>query len=544
MKNTAKIFKMIVNASVILIYVAMIIVLMVQALIPGEESANISDSFGDKINQAVTDIRQPVVEKINVTGVEIDSINVGGEEHSEETITMPVGTYGSIFASVYPADATNRALVYSSDNESVLYVYSDGRISARSQGDAIITVSSAENLAISSSVSVSVMTVPLEHIEIHNLPDSIRVGDSLRLEIEYYPSNAGEREVVWHSSDSSIVSIDERGTVTAHREGKAIVYATSEDNENITSLAEITVLSRSDTEIISPTSIVLSADRSTLGIGETEELSVKLYPEGSSGSMIWYSSDESVVNVDQRGIITCHSAGIAIITLRCGELEERIQITVTEVLSENIYLSFDGIEIADDTYRVKQGSSAKVLASLDENATILDVTFTSSNEWVARIGADGVIEARHGGKTTVTVSTAYGDEMTTVSFVLTVDPITLEDTIDNFYTWVRKAMGHFGAFLVLGIFASMTYCIIFNKSLRGRLLAFLVCTVAGFAVAGITEILQLPIFTVGRGPSFSDVMLDFTGYCTSVVPIYAIVLLVYLISDIVKVLKEKKHKRA
>ena len=105
-------------------------------------------------------------------------------------------------------------------------------------------------------------------------------------------------------------------------------------------------------------------------------------------------------------------------------------------------------------------------------------------------------------------------------------------------------MGHFGAFLVLGIFASMTYCIIFNKSLRGRLLAFLVCTVAGFAVAGITEILQLPIFTVGRGPSFSDVMLDFTGYCTSVVPIYAIVLLVCLISEIVKVLKEKKHKRA
>ena len=544
MKRRLKIFKTAINVSVILIYIAMIVVLMLQALTPGEESANISESFGDRLNEAVGEISPPESSKVSVEGVEISSVAVIDEELFGDSVTLKIGDLGKINARAIPENATNRTLEYSSSNEDVIAVYPDGRIIAISSGEAYITVASSENPAISSSVSVRVMTVPLEHIEIYNLPDSIRVGDSLRLEIEYYPSNAGEREVVWHSSDSSVVSIDERGTVTAHREGKAIVYATSIDNGNITSSAEIKVSPRSDAEIISPTSIVLSADRSTLGIGETEELSVKLYPEGSSGSMIWYSSDESVANVDQRGIITCHSAGIAIITLRCGEIEERIQITVTEVLSENIYLSFDGIEIADDTYRVKQGSSAKVLASLDENATILDVTFTSSNEWVARIGADGVIEARHGGKTTVTVSTAYGDEMTTASFVLTVDPITLEDTIDNFYAWVRKAMGHFGAFLVLGIFASMTYCIIFNKSLRGRLLAFLVCTVAGFAVAGITEILQLPIFTIGRGPSFSDVMLDFTGYCTSVVPIYAIVLLVCLISDIVKSLKEKKHKRA
>ena len=44
-----------------------------------------------------------------------------------------------------------------------------------------------------------------------------------------------------------------------------------------------------------------------------------------------------------------------------------------------------------------------------------------------------------------------------------------------------------------------------------KIIAFFVSLVAGFAVAGITEILQLPIFTAGRYCSFNDVILDFDG---------------------------------
>jgi VanZ family protein len=101
-------------------------------------------------------------------------------------------------------------------------------------------------------------------------------------------------------------------------------------------------------------------------------------------------------------------------------------------------------------------------------------------------------------------------------------------------------MGHFGAFLVLGIFGSLTYYIIFKKSLKGKLIAFLTCAVAGFAVAGITEILQLPLFTYGRYCSFSDVLLDFVGYCTSTVPMYIIIILLHIIGMLITRLKSGK----
>lgn len=538
MKKRFKILKTALSAVVILVYISLIVVLMAQALTPGSESAEISQSFGDKINQAVTDIKPPVAEKINVDDVKISSVVVGDEEYSAEDICISIGNSGRIIAFAYPNNATNRALAYSSDNEDVLAVYPDGRIVALSVGTATVTVISLENSEYTASVTVNVKNIPLEKIEIHTANDSIRVGDSIRLDVEYYPEETSEREVTWRSSDSDVISIDESGTLVAVGEGEAIIYAASK-NEDITSEIKITVLPAIEEEVILPTAIVVTSPMSTYEIGDRASLVAELYPLDASGNIIWHSSDDSVVSVSQSGAIRCKRAGEAEITARCGNLECKVKITVKEVLSKEIRFNLSNIKKVDGVYTIKQGESGKVTAILDKNATILDVKFASSNENVAKIGADGAIEALRGGETTITISTSYGDETTSTSFVLSVKRITLEDTIDNFSHWVRKAMGHFGAFLVLGIFGSFTYLIIFKKNLRGRLIAFLVCLAAGFAVAGITEILQLPIFTPGRGPSFSDVMLDFTGYCTSTIPIYVIILAVNLIIYLVKHRKSK-----
>ena len=540
MNRPFKILKTVLSATVILIYIAIIVVLMAQALVPGEESAEISDNFGDKVNQAITDIKKPIAERIDVLGVEINAI-VGGSDISGGEVSISVGGQGYVLASVYPDSATNRALKYSSDNGDIIVVYPDGRIVAKSQGIATITVASAENPAYTASVTVKVVSIPLLGIEIEN-PDSLRVGDSIRLDVEYYPADASDREVVWYTSDSSVITVDESGIITAISEGEARIYAISSENDGITSEVTVTVLPPIEEEVIIPTAVKVTSPKSTYAVGDVVHLAAELQPEGASAKVIWYSTNESVVSVRQNGTIVCHRAGEAEIIARSGSLESRIKITVNEILSKNIYLSFSDIEFIDGVYTIKQGNSGKVTANLDDNATVLDVRFSSSSENVATIGADGVIEARHGGKTTITVSTSYGEETTEVSFVLEVSRLTLEDTIDNFYHWVRKALGHFGAFLVLGIFASITYCIAFKKNLRGRLIAFIVCILAGFAVAGITEILQMPVFTVGRGPSFSDVMLDFTGYCASVVPIYTAIILVHIVITIARKIKAKTTK--
>ena len=97
---------------------------------------------------------------------------------------------------------------------------------------------------------------------------------------------------------------------------------------------------------------------------------------------------------------------------------------------------------------------------------------------------------------------------------------------------------------MLGIFGSLTYYIIFKKDIIGRLIAFGVNMAAGFGVAGLTEILQLPYFTEGRYCSWKDVMLDFKGYCTSSIPLYAIIIGVYILEIIIKREIERRKNSA
>lgn len=84
----------------------------------------------------------------------------------------------------------------------------------------------------------------------------------------------------------------------------------------------------------------------------------------------------------------------------------------------------------------------------------------------------------------------------------------------NHELFVRKVFGHFCAFLVLAIFASVVYYrlveILFTKKLNFYFIIFTL--LAGLLTATISEIFQLPIFVSGRSSELSDVLLDFSGY--------------------------------
>ena len=160
MKIIGKIIKSTASAVVIAIYIAMIAVLIAQALTPGKESANISQSFGDKLNDAIGEISTPESSKVSVTGVEISYVTVGDEKLKGESLTLSIGDYGKIKAKVYPENATNRALEYFSSDESIVKVYSDGRIFAASVGTANVTVSSKENSDYKHSITITVKEIP------------------------------------------------------------------------------------------------------------------------------------------------------------------------------------------------------------------------------------------------------------------------------------------------------------------------------------------------------------------------------------------------
>ena len=539
MAKLKNVFKFLFQAGIILGYILAIVVLVWQALTPGRESSNISNSVGDKIDEVITVIQKPVVEIVDVESVSITSITIDGKNYDKD-ITLSISQSGTVKCKVLPDNATNPSLTYTSSNDQILEVYPTGKIVGKSEGTATVTISSAENEALTDEITVTVIRVLATNLQLDNIPKELHVGETHKLGTIFTPKNASDRSVKWTSSDTSVITVNSSGSLTAKKEGSATITVTSKTNSALTANVTITVLPKVEKPVIPAESLTITASTNVGYIGSTLKLSAKLYPTGASGKVAWSSANEEIASVSQSGVVECFVAGQVVITAKCGDtIEDSITITVKEVISENIYFDLVGIKVVDGEYTLKEGTSGKVIATLDDNATVHNISYSSSNEKVAKISPDGVIEAVSGGTVTITISTTYDGDVTEESFELNIDPITLKDTIEDFYYVVRKSIGHFAAFLVLGILGSLTYYILFKKNLAGKLGAFVVNLIAGFAVAGITEILQLPYFTEGRYCSFNDVLLDFNGYCTSSFSIYAIIILLHFI---VPLIRKKKNR--
>jgi uncharacterized protein YjdB len=71
--------------------------------------------------------------------------------------------------------------------------------------------------------------VKVDAIELSESEKTVFVGDTFTITATVKPDNAWNRTVTWSSSDPSIATVDENGTVTAIAEGEAIITAESAD---------------------------------------------------------------------------------------------------------------------------------------------------------------------------------------------------------------------------------------------------------------------------------------------------------------------------
>lgn len=116
------------------------------------------------------------------------------------------------------------------------------------------------------------------------------------------------------------------------------------------------------------------------------------------------------------------------------------------------------------------------------------------------IDENGVFTSDKSGKVTVR-ATYVGSPDLTVEKTITVS------VFDTFHTLIRKGLGHFSLFLVLGFGLFGTFFLLIKPRWASLPLSLL----SAFVVAGISEMFQLPVFTSGRYATWPDVAIDFLG---------------------------------
>lgn len=70
----------------------------------------------------------------------------------------------------------------------------------------------------------------------------ISIGENLKINAYIEPANANNTKINFKSDNEKIATIDENGVITAQKEGETIIYAISEENENIKAKCKITVI--------------------------------------------------------------------------------------------------------------------------------------------------------------------------------------------------------------------------------------------------------------------------------------------------------------
>ena len=172
------------------------------------------------INEGVTTITVKSMDGKGVStscAVNVMRVLVTGVEFVYTHYDVVIGDVITLRANVIPSNATIKTLSWSSDNSNIASVDANGIVTARAQGQTNIRVRTTDgNFEAACTVTV---IKPVTGVSLNPRLVNIKTGSSAQLEAIVEPADAANKNVIWHSSDASIATVDANGKITGVKGG-------------------------------------------------------------------------------------------------------------------------------------------------------------------------------------------------------------------------------------------------------------------------------------------------------------------------------------
>lgn len=299
-------------------------------------------------------------------------------------------------------------VIWRTSNAAVATVSPSGLAVGVVAGTATITAISEQDTTMRATAQVTVRNAVLITVTPASL--TINPGDVRTLAATVRADVGINTAVRWRSLDPQVATVDTDGRLTGVAMGNTVVQAISVADSTRSGQATVTVVPAVRDISLSPQSVVLAP-------GSSRQFSAVVTGDaGVSTAVLFRSSDPSIASISNTGLAVATRIGAVTITaIAAADTTRRATTTLTVRNAPNVSVSPNAVSM-------QTGQQRTIVATVTGDPGVSTaVTWSSANETIATVGANGVISAVAVGSTTVT-ATSVVDPTRQATVSVTVTP--------------------------------------------------------------------------------------------------------------------------
>ncbi len=424
--------------------------------------------------------------------------------------------------SVLPSEASNKSLSFVSSDPSIASIDNNGKINFNSIGECEIKITSKANSNVSLSLPIKVTYPKVTQYTILIDGSEYEENNYLTYNTYHYIDVVSDSKIYKCEYTSSVVSINQYGAFYLDNGNTSFSIDINLNDDIKTSLNFKTGTSSITNSI---TSYSLSLLEEKLYVNSCYDLSYSYLPTDGNINDIYYKVDEDYAEVKNNKLYIYKSNSN--LSLEVYSRSSEFKLFETSLQTYDVFPSEIIINntLNDDTLSLSVLNSTKLDISFNKEATYKNVKYESGDTSILVIDDNGLIRTLEKGETSIKISLDYDSKHIekTIKVSITRQPY-IKD-IATFSYWIRKLIGHFGLFMAMSLFGTLTYLMFIKK----KYISYPLSIGVSFILASSSEVIQ--IFAGSRGPSFKDVGIDMLGASIPFIIILIIDLLIYFINQ-------------
>ncbi len=256
--------------------------------------------------------------------------------------TINAGESTQLKGTVYPSNATDSSITWSSDTPEIASVSKDGKLQANGVGTAVIVATTSRGTSTKFNITVNEITAT--GIEIENKIEEITLEETQKLNVIFTPENTTYKDIEWSSSDENIISVSSDGTITAIELGTATITATHKELQDSFEI-EVLPIKAESIEIQELTDYEQTDDGEGYKVNENDTVSLTaiISPENTTDKTIkWSVDDENIATIDENGNLAILATGTVLVT---AETENGKTDEITLEIYSNVPTAIGGAAI-------------------------------------------------------------------------------------------------------------------------------------------------------------------------------------------------------